>query len=116
MANVTNIENPELYLRSVHTPDYTDGKWIIHDTIESIEDVENISLRYRKVIGVLNKKVVEMSKSEKVTKDAQILEAEKEIQKQTLINEKIQELNIQAAINSLITEGKLNSDGSLKEV
>jgi hypothetical protein len=66
MANVTNKLNPMDYRRSVNEGDYDPTEWVIHDTIEDIEKVEAIPLKYRKI---LSNKVAEMTQTQKTAVD-----------------------------------------------
>jgi len=61
------------------------------------------------------KKIIEMTAEEKAIKDQEIQDQVDAITKEQLIIAKQNELLRQQAINELISENKLNADGSLKK-
>jgi len=101
MANVINKTTLE-YKKSVNTPDYPVGDWIINPILPKCEK------KYWKITG---NQVKEMTATEKKAVDDAEIEAQKEITKENYIEQEKREL----AIESLKTKGILDSKGDLIE-
>ncbi len=111
MANLVHKQTLR-FLKSVHTPDYlsTINDYIQLKTIEEVEALEVIPAQYRK-LNTAKTKVVEMTISQKKVVDDANAERAKVSQAEQIISEKSREL----AIEKGVSDGVLNSDGTLKE-
>lgn len=103
MADVVNKTTME-YRKSVHTPNYSDSEWWINPVLPSCEQKY-----WRNNNGVLD----EMTIMQKADADQAEQDRADEVQAEILIQDKIAEISRQDAIDELVSEGKLNSDGTL---
>lgn len=103
MANVINKKTLE-YRKSVNTPDYENGDWIINPWLPDCD---------KKYWRVYKGQVKEMTSAQKASVDSAEQEKADANLKESLIESKKQEIMREQAIQELISEGKLNSDGSL---
>jgi len=77
MANVLNKSTFQ-YMRSVNTPDYMDGEWLINPDMDNVYGVE------QKYWKVLNDDIAEMTQGEKDVVDGNLLPAYKVAKKTEL--------------------------------
>ena len=104
MSNVINKETLE-YLTSVGTTNYMNDDWIINPVLPKCDK------KYWKIVGVEVEEMTQAEKDEVDNKELELQEkAQKEAQKEILVQDKLKEIGI----NGLIQDGILNSDGSIK--
>jgi hypothetical protein len=118
MANMMSKTTLEYKISVNRTSEHPPNEWFIitDDIIESDkfsaytilpESILDIPAKYRKVE---NDNVVEMNQAEKDVVDADVLSAQKVLQGNTIIEQKLREIGIERGMS----EGLLNADGSAK--
>lgn len=90
------------YLTSQSWPEYNNGEWINNPILPNCE---------RKYWRIVSGQVKEMTTTQKNAVDAAEAAYAKEVQKDGLVKTKSRDI----AIEALIADGVLNSDGTLKE-
>ena len=101
MSDVIN-KSTLRYLKSVHTPNYPTSEWLINPVLPNCE---------QKYWRIVSGQVKEMTTTQKESVDAAEANLLKENQKNTLVENKIREI----AVEALISDGVLNADGTVKE-
>lgn len=100
MANVLNIHTME-YRKSVHTPDYMDGDWLINPVLPGCDK------KYWKIAG---NKVIEMPAAAKAALDLAEQKKAEAAAKKAERDELIQERMWKIAEDQLIAEGIIEAE------